>query len=66
MWGCRPHWFRLPGRLRKKIWSTYRTGQEIDKNPSDEYLAVAKEVEAWCIERNQEHAKRRARSANES
>lgn len=58
MWGCRPHWFRLPKYLRDKIWSTYRAGQEIDKNPIEEYLAVAEEVQAWCVERNRELAAR--------
>lgn len=48
MWGCRQHWFRLPKRLRDAIWATYVPGQEVRKDPSPEYLAVAAEVEAWC------------------
>lgn len=51
MWGCRQHWFALPKYLRDKIWGAYRPGQEIDKRPSDEYLAVALEVREW-IARN--------------
>ena len=47
LWGCRAHWSKLPKRLRDKIWATYRPGQEIDKNPSAEYLAVAREVQGW-------------------
>ena len=47
LWGCAPHWFRLPTRLRARIWRAYRPGQEIDKRPSAEYLAVAKDVQAW-------------------
>lgn len=47
LWGCRAHWYKLPKRLRDKIWATYRPGQEIDKNPSPEYLAVAREVQDW-------------------
>lgn len=47
MWGCRTHWFRLPARLRARIWRAYRPGQEITKDPSAEYLAVASEVQAW-------------------
>jgi len=47
MWGCKPHWFKLPRRLRNKIWATYRIGQEIDCSPSDRYLAAYREVEEW-------------------
>lgn len=47
MWGCTVHWRALPFYLRKKIWDTYRIGQEIDGNPSAEYLAVADEVQRW-------------------
>lgn len=46
-WGCRVHWFKLPGNLRSKIWATYRAGQEITKTPSEEYLAAAAEVQEW-------------------
>lgn len=48
MWGCSKHWFRLPAKLRAEIWRTYRPGQEIDKNPSAEYLAAAKRVQEFC------------------
>lgn len=47
MWGCRTHWYRLPKELRDRIWETYRPGQEIDKNPSVEYIEAAREVQAW-------------------
>jgi hypothetical protein len=47
VWGCKRHWFRLPKILRDKIWRAYRTGQEITKRPSREYLAVADEVAKW-------------------
>lgn len=47
MWGCREHWFKLPLRLRNKIWCAYQPGQEIDMTPSEEYLQVAKDVENW-------------------
>jgi hypothetical protein len=47
MWGCKAHWFKLPLALRNKIWATYAPGQEISKDPSAEYLAVADEVQAW-------------------
>lgn len=47
MWGCKQHWFRLPRRLREKLWRAYRPGQEEDLNVSDEYFAVAGEVQQW-------------------
>ncbi len=47
MWGCKEHWFKLPKRLRDRIWATYRPGQEVTMTPSAEYLAVANEVQAW-------------------
>jgi len=47
LWGCRFHWFKLPKRLRDKIWATYVPGQEITKTPSDGYLAAAHEVQEW-------------------
>lgn len=46
-WGCRVHWYMLPKALRNKIWGTYRRGQEIDKNPSPQYIAAAREVQDW-------------------
>ena len=53
LWGCREHWFTLPQVLRSAIWAHYRPGQEIDKNPSKEYLNVANRVQKWCREYEQ-------------
>lgn len=50
MWGCKRHWFKLPMRLRNKVWAAYRAGQEINGTPSLDYIAVAKEVQAWIKE----------------
>ncbi|HBG30770.1 MAG TPA: hypothetical protein DDW98_09095 [Gammaproteobacteria bacterium] len=50
MWGCKQHWFKLPQRLRSRVWATYRPGQEISKDPSAAYLAVADEVQRWIRE----------------
>lgn len=47
---CRPHWFRLPKRLRDDIWMTYEIGQEVSMTPSDEYLDAAHAVAAWIDE----------------
>lgn len=47
MWGCRPHWFTLPKRLRDRVWAAYTPGQERRLDPSADYLAVAHEVQSW-------------------
>lgn len=51
MWGCKPHWFRLPERLRSAIWWSYRPGQGQRMDPSEDYLDAAREVQEW-IEAN--------------
>jgi hypothetical protein len=47
LWGCKPHWMRLPQRLRQRIWAAYQPGQERTLTPSDEYLEAAKAVDEW-------------------
>ena len=47
MFMCLPHWRRVPKVLQTKIWSAYRPGQEVDKRPSAEYLAVVTLVFRW-------------------
>ncbi len=37
---CPPHWRMVPPDLQAKVWATYRPGQEVDKNPSNEYIAA--------------------------
>ncbi len=54
MWGCKPHWTRLPRSLRVKVWGAYRPGQEIDKKPSRAYLDVAREVQQWISDNAEE------------
>lgn len=50
-WGCKVHWFKLPKRLRDRIWATYRTGQEEGRAPvSKAYLDAADEVQRWIRE----------------
>lgn len=41
MFMCQPHWFMVPPSLRDALKSSYRSGQESDKQPSAEYLAIA-------------------------
>jgi hypothetical protein len=50
MWGCKQHWFMLPDDLRARIWRAYRVGQEEDGRPSETYLEVAHETQAWIRE----------------
>lgn len=38
---CKTHWYMVPPALRKAVWTYYRPGQEIDKNPSEEYVKWA-------------------------
>ena len=47
MWGCKPHWFRLPKSIRDRIWKTYRPGQERDQRPSRDYVEAAREAQDW-------------------
>lgn len=51
MWGCKQHWFTLPKNLRDRIWVAYQPGQEITMTPSDDYLSVAADVQAWIASR---------------
>lgn len=55
MWGCKPHWFKLPIVLRNMIWASYRPGQEVNKNPSDEYVQVANRVQQWIQEHGRQN-----------
>lgn len=50
MFMCRQHWYMVPFKLRRAIWAAYVPGQEIRKDPSREYLAVAQEaIEAVAL-----------------
>lgn len=42
---CYPHWIQVPADLRRLIWRHYRRGQEVDKNPSAEYLEVTRRAQ---------------------
>lgn len=47
MWGCKPHWMRLPYAIREAIWSAYVVGQEDRMDPSDEYVRAAERAQEW-------------------
>ena len=49
-WACAEHWAELPKRLRDRLVRAYRPGQEIDKQPSREYIQTAQEVHHWMVE----------------
>ena len=50
LWGCKTHWFRLPGLIRASIYATYRPGQEIDKRPSAAYYQAVRKARAFAEE----------------
>lgn len=37
---CRRHWYMVPKPLRDAVWGAYVPGQEIRKDPTDEYMDV--------------------------
>jgi hypothetical protein len=43
---CRRHWRMVPRDLQDTIWRHFRPGQEIDKNPSAEYMTVQRQAVA--------------------
>ena len=50
LWGCYPHWRRLPLVIRIAIWNSYKLGQEIKLNPSKAYIEAAKRAQKWILE----------------
>lgn len=46
-WGCRKHWYMLPKTIRDRIWEAYRPGQEVDMQPSTDYLVIARAAQDW-------------------
>lgn len=47
MWGCRPHWYKLPKEIRGAIWRAYEIGQENRLDPSPAYIAAARAAQEW-------------------
>lgn len=39
---CLRHWRMVPVELQRAVWATYRPGQEVNKQPSREYLEAAR------------------------
>ncbi len=38
---CLKHWKMVPYKLQKQVWAEYVPGQEIRKDPTEEYLDAA-------------------------
>lgn len=43
---CGKHWRMVPPEIQRQVWATYRSGQEVDKNPSFEYIQAQKRAVA--------------------
>jgi hypothetical protein len=43
---CASHWAMVPHPLQREVWKHYRPGQEVDKKPTREYLAVTARARA--------------------
>lgn len=56
MFMCRKHWYKLPKATRDGVWRVYRRGQEIDKEPSEEYIFVTSEARRWLHEKERRDA----------
>lgn len=50
LWSCRAHWYLLPKWIRDAIWNAYTLGQEERKDPSAEYVKVARIAHDWALE----------------
>ena len=47
---CAKHWATVPRELQRRVWATYRPGQEVTKDPSAEYLeAMGQAIRAVAI-----------------
>jgi hypothetical protein len=55
VWGCKEHWYKLPLGLRNRVWAAFRPTQEVTKTPSREYVEVAREVQEWCRQYEQDN-----------
>ena len=38
---CFRHWRKVPVNLKRRVWAHYRSGQEVDKQPTQGYLDAA-------------------------
>ena len=54
MFMCKAHWYMLPKWMRDTLWSLYRPGQEIDKDPSLQYLQHAMACRDYVAQKERE------------
>ena len=47
MFMCKGHWSLLPKEMQSAVWKNYVIGQEVRKDPTDEYLRVTQECIDW-------------------
>lgn len=46
---CAPHWRMVPRPLQAAVWASYRTGQEVDKQPSEAWHKAAEAAIAAVV-----------------
>lgn len=46
MFMCLKHWRMVPKTFQNDIWKHYRPGQEIDKNPTNDYVKATQRARA--------------------
>lgn len=47
---CYRHWSIIPKARQRELWRAYRRGQEVDKDPSSDYLAVAMRLRVFVAD----------------
>lgn len=48
---CARHWRMIPRKMQNELWAVYVPGQEIRKDPSPEYIAVAMRLVNYVAEK---------------
>jgi hypothetical protein len=44
LWGCAPHWYRIPKPLRDELWRAWRAGT------MDEHARASANIDRWIAE----------------
>lgn len=39
---CLPHWRMVPKDMQDAVWANYKRGQEVRKDPTEEYLDITR------------------------
>jgi hypothetical protein len=55
-WGCRGHWYRLPGNLRSWIGRAYRDGMDHGTHPTRSYAKAHAAAIEWITAYEQRDA----------